>query len=115
MTALFVYGELCKPPVLVEILDRLPPASPALLRDYRRERDPATGYYRAVHHADAVIPGLVLEDIGAADLKALDRYENVAGGEYERVEADAELIGTGAKRERVYVYASVRGADQAGC
>ncbi len=109
--ALFVYGELCKPAVLVEILGRVPPAAPALLRGYRRESNPATGYFRAVRHADAVIAGLVLQDISTADLEALDRYEDVAGGEYERVEADAELIGTEGKHERVHVYASVECAD----
>ncbi len=95
---MFVYGELCKPPVLLEVLGRVPAAEPALLDGFRRELNPATGYFRAVRDPSALIAGLLLEGIQTAELDKLDRFENVDGGEYERVEVEVETLGTAAKR-----------------
>ncbi len=101
---MFVYGELCKPPVLLEILGRVPAAEPALLDGFRRELNPATGYFRAVRHPSALIAGLLLEGIETAELDKLDRFENVDGGEYERIEVEVETLGSAARRSAwIYV------------
>jgi len=81
---LFVYGELCKPAVLMAQLGRVPSAVPAVLEGYRRSRTPETGYYRAEPRQGARLPGLLLRGLEARELERLDEYENVAGGEYRR-------------------------------
>ena len=95
---MFVYGELCKPPVLLEVLGRVPAAEPALVDGFRRELNPATGYFRAVRHPIALIAGLLLEGIETAELDKLDRFENVDGGEYERIEVEVETLASAARR-----------------
>ncbi len=112
---MFVYGELCKPPVLLEILGRVPAAEPALLDGFRRELNPATGYFRAVRHPNALIAGLLLEGIEAAELDTLDRFENVDGGEYERIEVEVETLGSAARRIAwIYVAVAKRAAPPGG-
>lgn len=81
---LFVYGELCKPAVLMAQLGRVPAAVPAVLDGYRRRRSPETGYYRAEPRDGARLAGLLLRGLRAAELERLDEYEGVAGGEYRR-------------------------------
>lgn len=100
---LFAYGELCKPTVLVELIGRIPLAEPALLYGYRRELDRETGYYLATPRDGASIAGLLFEGFDAAQLLVLDRYEDVAGGEYERRELEVELLISGS-REPAFVY-----------
>ena len=100
---MFVYGELCKPAVLLQVLGRVPAAEPALLEGFRRELNPSTGYFRAVRHPHAIIAGLLLESIEPAELDKLDRFENVAAGEYERIEVEVETLGTAAMRN-AWVY-----------
>ena len=48
---LFAYGELCKPPVLLEVLGRVPCAEPGVLHGYHRESNPETGFFRVVRRA----------------------------------------------------------------
>ena len=100
---LFVYGELCKPAVLRAVLGRVPAAEPAVLAGFRRQLNARTGYFRARPQPESVVVGLLLSDISAADLDLLDEFENVAGGEYGRVEAVVETIGDGASQE-AWVY-----------
>lgn len=100
---LFAYGELCKPAVLVELIGRVPLAEPALLHGYRRELDRGTGYYLAIPRDGASIAGLLLGGLGAAELLVLDRYEDVAGGEYQRRELEVELLISGS-RQPAFVY-----------
>lgn len=81
---LFVYGELCKPAVLMAQLRRVPTAVPAVLEGYRRRRSSETGYYRAEPQEGARLPGLLLRGLDAAELDRLDAYEEVEGGKYRR-------------------------------
>jgi len=104
---LFVYGELCKPPVLLEVLGRVPPAEPAILVGYRRELNETTGYYRARPRDDALTTGLLLDEIGEDELRTLDGYENVAGGEYARREVEVRTIGS-AELMDAYAYTAIR-------
>ncbi len=89
---LFVYGELCKPPVLRELLGRVPPAEPARLAGFHRCLNPETGYFCAVEKADSVMIGLLLEGIDPSEIALLDGFENVDGGEYRRVEVRATAL-----------------------
>ena len=100
---LFAYGELCKPPVLMAVLGRVPAAEPALLDGFRRVINVDTGYFRAVRCADEVIVGLLLDGIEAAELDVLDDFENVDGGEYRRVQVEVEMLDSG-RREVAWVY-----------
>jgi len=95
---LFVYGELCKPTVLVAVIGRVPPAEPALLSGYRRVLDRESGYFRAEPCEHGVIAGLLLAAIDDAELATLDRFENVDGGEYRRMEVEVEALSEGEKR-----------------
>lgn len=98
-----MYGELCKPAVLHAVIGRVPLAEAALLEGYGRLRDPDSGYFRAVPRAGAVTPGLLLGDIGADELEALDRFENVAGEEYRRIEVEVETLAD-RRRRPAWVY-----------
>ncbi len=101
--ALFVYGELCKPPVLLAVLGRVPAAEPALLHGFRRVINVDTGYFRAVACDKEVIAGLLLDGIEAAELETLDAFENVEGGEYGRQRVDVEMLDSG-RREPAWAY-----------
>ena len=95
---LFVYGELCKPAVLMAILGRVPPAAPGLLRGFKKDKHDATGYYRAVPQAGGTIAGLVLDELSPDDLEHLDSFENIDGGEYLRIEVEVEGLGSDVPR-----------------
>jgi gamma-glutamylcyclotransferase (GGCT)/AIG2-like uncharacterized protein YtfP len=103
MNSLFVYGELCKPAVLREVLGRVPCAEPALLAGYARLLSPETGYFRAVASNDALIVGLLFVEIADDEIEVLDDFENVGGGEYERVTARVKTLGSDRER-RAWVY-----------
>lgn len=101
---LFVYGELCKPAVLIAQLGRIPPMRPAILHGYRRHKNMDTGSYRAVPGTSSKIAGLLIDGLTAADLERLDVFEDVAGAEYRRVEVEVELVGTSGSAERAFAY-----------
>lgn len=101
--ALFAYGELCKPPVLLAVLGRVPAAEPALLDGFRRVINIDTGYFRAVPCDGEVVVGLLLDGIEAAELEALDDFENVDGGEYGRVQVEVKMLDSG-RRESAWAY-----------
>jgi gamma-glutamylcyclotransferase (GGCT)/AIG2-like uncharacterized protein YtfP len=101
---LFVYGELCKPPVLRQLLGRVPSAEPAVLAGFSRRLVQETGYFCAVAQADAVIVGLLLGDIEPVELARLDSFENVEGGEYRRIGVRVRTVASGRERPaQVYV------------
>ena len=103
---LFVYGELCKPPVLLEVIGRVPVAEPAVLHGFVRELNAETGYFRVRELADSVVVGLLLRNIETQDFDALDRFENVAAGEYTRVETEVQPLSADAHLD-AWVYSSV--------
>jgi gamma-glutamylcyclotransferase (GGCT)/AIG2-like uncharacterized protein YtfP len=100
---MFVYGELCKPSVLLEILGRVPVAEPALLDGFRREINPATGYFRVARHPSAIIAGLLLKGIEMVELEKIDAFENVEGGECERINVEVETLRS-AVRKTAWIY-----------
>jgi len=106
---MFVYGELCKPPVLLAVLGRVPAAEPAILGGFRRHFNAVAGYFRAVRQSDAVIVGLLLDGIDGDDLEVLDAFENVEGGEYDRIEVEVDTVGS-ARRQPAWAYIGTRGS-----
>lgn len=102
---LFVYGELCKPTVLIAVIGRVPPAEPALLSGYRRVFDRGFGYFRAEPRERGVIAGLLLAALDDAEMATLDEFENVSGGEYVRVEVEVKTL-TGGERRTAWAYVS---------
>ncbi|MGD8330280.1 MAG: gamma-glutamylcyclotransferase [Acidobacteriota bacterium] len=95
---MFVYGELCKPTVLLAVIGRVPSAEPALLTGYRRVLDRDSGYFRAEPRERGVIAGLLLAALDDAEMAMLDEFENVGGGEYRRVEVEVETLIEGPRR-----------------
>lgn len=89
---LFVYGELARARVLYEVLGRLPEASVAVLPGYSRRPDPETGFFVAVASPGAEVAGLLLSDIAAAEIAALDAFEGVAEGAYRRAAAEVMVL-----------------------
>src|SRR5689334_16093192 len=74
-SALFVYGTLLDEARLAELTGRRFPRRPARLEGYARIAPPG-GYPYVVPRAGAVVSGVVIDDIDAASLRALDRYED---------------------------------------
>ena len=95
VNSLFVYGELCKPPVLRQLLGRVPSAEPAVLTGFSRRLARNTGYFRAVAQDDAVIVGLLLAEMEPSELTHIDGFENVEGGQYQRIEVRVRTVARG--------------------
>ena len=100
MHRLFVYGTLTDPDICSGLLGRLPVSVPAVLRHHVRHEVRGEAYPAVVAKRGGVVRGLVYGDLTLAELDMLDAYE---GGEYERVEVEAELE-TGATLVWVYVW-----------
>lgn len=106
---LFVYGELCKPVVLLRQLGRVPPVSPAVAPGYRRRRNDRTGYFEAVSGDGDSLPGLLLRELDEDELARLDVFENVEGGQYRRVEAEVEVVERPPRRVAAWIYVAAGG------
>lgn len=102
--ALFVYGELCRAEVLLDVLGRIPPAVPALLLDHRRRRNPDTGYYEAYPSVDGYVAGLLLQEITDGELTRLDDFEHVDDGLYRRAAGCVRIMGEGHRELDAWVY-----------
>jgi gamma-glutamylcyclotransferase (GGCT)/AIG2-like uncharacterized protein YtfP len=100
---LFVYGSLVDPRRLREVLGHAPPGEVvrARLRGYRRVTSPAYEYPFVVEDAGSSVYGLLVMDLGAAELQSLDAYEDVAEGVYCRVRVEVEVWGCGPRRVRL--------------
>lgn len=99
---LFVYGTLLDDVVVVDLTGRRFPRRAALLPGYRKHT-PADGYAYIVADDAAEVAGVVLQEIDAAALRAIDRYED-EGRLYTRVEVTIRVAGE-AQRAFVYVAA----------
>ena len=97
---LFVYGVL-KDEVLTEALLGHPVnMQPAVIEGYRRscfQHPDYEAYAMAVKDDDASIEGILIDNLSAADLALLDRFEETDMKMYERIEVS--LAG-----EPVYLY-----------
>jgi gamma-glutamylcyclotransferase (GGCT)/AIG2-like uncharacterized protein YtfP len=72
--ALFVYGSLIDPVHRAEILGHTAAGIAAVLRGYMRGR---SRYWYVLNREGAETEGLLLNDLDAQDLAALDAYEDV--------------------------------------
>jgi hypothetical protein len=93
----FAYGTLIEPGRLDAVLghrhvgERLA----ARLADYLRVRVPTYPYPYVVPRLGASVDGVLLMDLSACDLQALDRYEEVESGVYRREAVEVEVWGCG--------------------
>ncbi len=101
MARLFVYGELQKRSSLLELIGRVPPIRPALLRGFKKKLDEDTGYYVAVRDPQGVVEGSLLDGLRREELRALDEYEGLSDGLYVRDMVEVEVEG---KTSKAYLY-----------
>lgn len=91
-TVLFAYGEFLKDEVLRDLLGRVPPRAPAVLRGYKRVLEKATGFYNVVPAKRSAVEGVVMTDLSDEDLAKLDLFEE-ASALYYREEHEVEVAG----------------------
>ena len=72
---LFVYGTLRDDGLVRRLTGRQFVTTAAVLAGYRRDA-PSGGYPRIVPAAGSAVHGVLLHDVGAASLRALDAYED---------------------------------------
>ena len=89
----FVHGELARTGTLLQILGREPLALRAVLRGYERVLDPEIDYYTAVRKEGGMIEGRLLTGITDKELLALDEFEGVSEGLYDRAIVEVEVEG----------------------
>jgi gamma-glutamylcyclotransferase (GGCT)/AIG2-like uncharacterized protein YtfP len=82
MTLYFAYGSNMSRTWMRKLCPKAEALGPAMLADYR-VLVMSTGHASVLPHAGDDVHG-VLWRIGPADLESLDRYEDVAGGLYDR-------------------------------
>jgi gamma-glutamylcyclotransferase (GGCT)/AIG2-like uncharacterized protein YtfP len=88
---LFVYGTLMSPRQLSAVTGRAFPTRPAMLPDFVRIIPPG-GYPYVVPQAGSAVEGLLLEELDATALAALDAYED-EGRLYTRRSVRVEVDG----------------------
>ncbi|MEV0292711.1 gamma-glutamylcyclotransferase family protein [Nocardia sp. NPDC050710] len=94
--ALFVYGTLQFPEVLVELIGRCPASVPAQVPGWRVAALPGRIYPGLVPDPDTVARGVVLSGLDAGEWAVLDGFED---DEY-----DLRLIHPGGERAWTYVW-----------
>jgi gamma-glutamylcyclotransferase (GGCT)/AIG2-like uncharacterized protein YtfP len=106
---LFAYGTLADPQTRQRLLGARPELEVvrARLRGYARVSVPGFSYpFIVPSEPDAVVDGVLILGLSAADYDVLDEYEEVAAGTYVRVRTEVEILGCGAPRTvRAWVYA----------
>ena len=111
MTAVFVYGTLTDEARVTALVGRPLPRRLAVLEGYERVA-PAGRYPWVVPRTGAAVEGVLLLDVDAEALAALDAYED-EGTLYVRRAAVARVDGRPVACE-VYVGAAIRGAPGPG-
>ena len=108
---LFVYGSLVNPRCLDAVLGRTHAAerSAARLVDYVRLTTDAFAYPFIVPAAGRAVQGVLIMGLSPGDLQALDRYEDVDAGLYQRRLVEVEAWGCGPRPRRVQAFTYVAG------
>jgi gamma-glutamylcyclotransferase (GGCT)/AIG2-like uncharacterized protein YtfP len=94
---LFVYGSLVDPRCLDKVLghrfagERLR----ARLDGFERVQSDHYAYPFLVAQPERTVDGIVVMDVSPSELDALDRYEEVGAGMYERIAVEVEAWGCG--------------------
>ncbi|CAM6085046.1 unnamed protein product [Calypogeia fissa] len=73
----FVYGSLLAPEVLTALLDRNPPSSPAVVKDFHRYSIKGHVYPAVLPVKGSEVIGKVLFDLTDKELEVLDEFEDV--------------------------------------
>ncbi|CAM6091294.1 unnamed protein product [Calypogeia fissa] len=73
----FVYGSLLAPEVLTALLDRNPPSSPAVVKDFHRYSIKGQVYPAVLPVKGSEVIGKVLFDLTDKELEVLDEFEDV--------------------------------------
>jgi gamma-glutamylcyclotransferase (GGCT)/AIG2-like uncharacterized protein YtfP len=109
----FAYGSLVDPLCLDDVLghrhqgERLR----ARLDGYRRISTLAYEFPFIVAAPGSSVEGVLLMDLSPADMRTLDRYEEVDTGTYARERVEVEVWGCGPRTLRVQAYAYVGGPE----
>ena len=108
----FAYGTLIEPGLLDTVLGHkhLGERLAARLVGYERISVPTYAYPYVVPRLGASVDGVLLMDLSAYDMQALDRYEEVESGIYRREVVEVEAWGCGPRP--IYVQADVYAAGQ---
>jgi gamma-glutamylcyclotransferase (GGCT)/AIG2-like uncharacterized protein YtfP len=108
----FAYGTLIEPGLLDTVLGHkhLGERLAARLVGYERVSVPTYPYPYVVPSPGASIDGVLLMDLSAYDMQALDRYEEVESSVYRREAVEVEAWGCGPRS--IYVQADVYAAGQ---
>ena len=108
----FAYGTLIEPGLLDAVLGHkhLGERLAARLVGYERISVPTYAYTFVVPTPGASVDGVLLMDLSAYDMQALDRYEEVESGVYRREAVEVEAWGCGPRP--IYVQADVYAAGQ---
>jgi gamma-glutamylcyclotransferase (GGCT)/AIG2-like uncharacterized protein YtfP len=96
-SGLFVYGSLMDVRVLEEVIGHAHRGERLRARLHGYERVTVSGwdYPALVPHAGTYTDGVLVTDLSAADLEALDRYEEVTGSVYLRAPVEIEVVESG--------------------
>jgi gamma-glutamylcyclotransferase (GGCT)/AIG2-like uncharacterized protein YtfP len=108
---LFAYGSLVDPLCLDEVLGRRHGGERLRARLDGFERISSAGYpfpYIVAAHGRWV-DGVLLTDLSADDVEALDRYEEVDQGMYQRQRVEVEAWGCGPRTLRLQAHTYVAG------
>lgn len=111
MHKLFIYGTLRDPNVLTLVIGRpFPgPRSPAVLHGFRKRKVEGFDFPVIAPSPDGRVDGILIEGLTDEDITALDGYEDVSAGLYDRVEADVSIDEAGADAPRVRAFVYVAG------
>lgn len=110
---LFAYGSLTDPRCLDTVLGHrhLGERLAARLTGFERITSSTYPYPFIVSADDGhAVAGVLIMDLDADDLAALDRYEEVDEGVYQRTQVDVETWGCGPRTAHVPAYVYVAGA-----
>lgn len=109
---LFVYGTLVDPLKLDEVIGHrhMGERLRARLHGFERIAPGDYPYPYLVPSPDAAVEGILVMDLSATDFDALDVYEEVALGLYERLRVEVEAWGCGPHSAYLQAHTYVGGA-----
>jgi gamma-glutamylcyclotransferase (GGCT)/AIG2-like uncharacterized protein YtfP len=108
---LFVYGSLVDPACLDRVIGHKHPGErlSARLPGYARMAPSAYAYPVVIESAGHWVDGILVMDLTRCDMQALDRYEEVDSGVYQRQSVEVEAWGCGPRPLHVMAQTYVAG------
>jgi gamma-glutamylcyclotransferase (GGCT)/AIG2-like uncharacterized protein YtfP len=107
----FAYGTLVDPRCLEDVIghQHLGERLAARLEGYSRVTSESYPYPYIVEAGDAAVDGVLVMDLSALEILALDRYEEVDSGIYRRELVEVEAWGSGPRLLRLQAFAYIAG------